>query len=199
MSLLFFIKKITVDALFYGFFYERKIKGQINPVGIFAIYLNDLWNRLYKRFSKQLKWLFTEYAIVITRQNTGVILDHKNVFRYRVIIQAVIDIIFLALIYFFGIGFEISVFAPLDYAARHLEFFTTLIGLFFMVAEFGYYIELGQLGLVKEYQGNPYWLKRFYFLFGYIDFSYSRFKASFIIGCTVILIPYFIKLITILQ
>ena len=178
----------------YGYFYEYRIKGHLNPIGIFG-YAKLFVQGLYDLFKRQINWLFQEYSIVITKENEGVLVDHHNVFRYRVLIQFVIDVLFLWLIYNYGIGFNVNIWWPVDWLVYHLEFTCTLLGIFFVVKEFGYYIILGQLKLVKEYKGNPYWLHRLYFITGYFSFTYNRFKISFIIGCIIISIPYFINLI----
>lgn len=195
MSIIFFILAIFIDALMYGYYYQRLIKTYDHSIGLFNI-AKSFWTGWYGLFKPQIKWLFQEYSVVITKQDQGVILDHRNVFRYRILVQFVIDAVMLYLIYNYGIGFTISVWPPLDWAAAHLEFVSALLGIFLVVKEFGYYLVLDQTKLVKEYKGNPCWLDRKYFVTGYFKFSYNRFKASFIVGCIVILIPYLLNLIT---
>lgn len=198
MSITFFILAIFVDALMYGYFYQYQIKGHINPVGIFKKN-NSFWLGLFQKYRTNIKWLFQEYSVVITKENAGVLLDHHNVFRYRVIVQFTLDAIFLTCLYFFGYGIETNTFFVIDWITLHLEFCCTLLGIFFVVKEFGYYLILDQLQLVKSFEADPYWLNRLYFITGYYKFSYTKFRNSFIIGCIIISIPYFIKLISILQ
>jgi hypothetical protein len=169
MNLIFVFISTFLDAYLYGYCYENQIKKENNPAGIFS---GKISASLYNLFKPVIKFLFIEWKPF----------KESWVPFYRVLIQWQID--------FWGLYFTYKI-------TGIVPFIGSLIAIFLCEKEFGFYKLLGQIDLTKTYT-NPYWLKRPYFIFGWVEYDPILFDKCFKWGFWILIasnMPYLVNLL----
>lgn len=179
MNLIFIFISTFLDAYLYGFCYEHQIKNEDNPIGIFNGIISTF---IYNLFKPIIKFLFIEWKPAIKFLFFKWESKEPLVPFYRVLIQWQIDFWGLYFIY------KMTGIVPL---------IGSLIAIFLCEKEFGFYKLLNQIELTRTYS-NPFWLKRPYFIFGWVNYDADLFKKCFKWGFWVLIasnLPYLAKLL----
>lgn len=152
---------VFLDALFYGIFLEKNIKGL--HLGNGFLYQNKIFDSIFEKFQKPINWLMEEKEI----------LGFQPI-KYR-ILQKI-----------FEIGFAFFVFK--NYGIICLS--TLICSYYLMTFEYGYYLFLGQRKYISSITNAP-WLTKWYFSGLWLfkpNYSFDKFTGSYLVGLLFLII-----------